>query len=570
MNQKNDKLELAFNQLRQEAEVALNQRPEINEQFSDSDLIKLLHELQVYKIELEMQNQELRQAHAIMELSRDQLRDRYLDLYDFSPVGYLTLNHQNLITEINLTAARLLGEDRKNLMLRRFWLLVAPENRDDCHRFLQYAEQHAGQQSCELKLQRSDGSRFDVRLNCLRLGESEWRIAFTDITDLKRNEAQLAEQTQKLREADRRKDEFLAMLAHELRNPLAPIRNAVEVLKVADVNPQRLAWCIDMIDRQVEHMVWIMDDLLDVSRISRGVIELKMEPIPIKDFILPAIETCQPLIDARRQTFRLELPQENLWVEGDRVRLTQIISNLINNAAKYTQEGGHIELTAELSGDEVCIHIYDSGCGIDSVELPYLFDLFYQAERNLDRSQGGLGIGLSLAHSLMTKHGGKLQAFSEGKGKGSEFVVSLPHCSRLELATNNAVSAPSPILGELHILIVDDNRDAAESLALLLESDGYRIQIAGDGLAALKMAKRDRPDALLLDIGLPGLDGYSVAREIRLSTELGRPVLIAMTGYGQYADREKAYQAGFDEHLVKPVDIDILRKVLIKHLAAPD
>ncbi|MGZ4960737.1 MAG: ATP-binding protein [Methylomonas sp.] len=568
MNKKNDKLEPPFRQLRQEAEAALNQSFEISKNSNDSDSIKILHELQVHKIELEMQNQELRQAHAIMELSRDQLRDRYLDLYDFAPVGYLTLNHQNLITEINLTAARLLGEERKKLMLRRFMLLVATENRDDCHRFLQYAQQYAGRQTCELKMLRSDGSEFDARLDCLRVEDREWRIAFTDITDLKRNQSQLTEQTektQKLREANRCKDEFLAMLAHELRNPLAPIRNSVEILKHADVNPERLAWCTSIIERQVEHLVRMMDDLLDVSRISHGMIELKMERLPIRDFILPAVETCQQLIDTRRQTFRLEVPQDDLWVAGDRIRLTQVISNLINNAAKYTHEGGHIELKAELSGDDVCIHICDSGCGIDPKELPHLFELFYQVDRSIDRSQGGLGIGLSLVHKLVVNHGGNIQAFSKGLGQGSDFVIRLPRLimSPSTAAPITAVTA-APSSNKLRILVVDDNRDAAESLALLLKNEGHQVLTEFDGISAYETARTERPDLILLDIGLPGMDGYAVAHALRQDHELERTRLIALSGYGQSDDREKSSISGFDEHWVKPVGIEKLRILLAK------
>ena len=229
-----------------------------------------------------------------------------------------------------------------------------------------------------------------------------------------------------LQDADQRKDEFLAMLAHELRNPLAPIRNAVEIQKIANTDPARITWCTDIIDRQIKHLTGLVDDLLDVSRISRGLIELKKETLEIRDFIQPAVETNQPLIDARRQEFSMTLPPEPLWVEGDRIRLAQIVSNLINNAAKYTQEGGLSGLSVELSEDEVCIRVTDNGCGIDPADLSNLFDLFYQVDRNLDRSQGGLGIGLSLVRSLVEMHGGDVQAFSAGRGQGSEFVVRLP------------------------------------------------------------------------------------------------------------------------------------------------
>lgn len=390
-------------------------------------------------------------------------------------------------------------------------------------------------------------------------------ISVEDITNRKQNEAHLAEQAWQLQETDRHKDEFLAMLAHELRNPLAPISNAVEILKLTDLEPARIAWCTDIINRQVKHLVRLVDDLLDVSRISRGLVELKKESLEVRYFILPAVETCQPLIDTRRHTFSLALPPEHLWVEGDRIRLAQVVSNLINNAAKYTEEGGHIGLSVEASGNEVCIHVSDNGSGIDPADLSHLFDLFYQADRNIDRSQGGLGIGLSLVHNLVVKHGGNVQAFSAGRGQGSEFVIRLP---RLILSPSTLPIIAAPVAtgpNKLRILVVDDNRDVVESLALLLESDGHQVLTAYDGISALEIARIERPVIILLDIGLPGMDGYSVAQALRRNNGLERTMLIALTGYGQPDDRKKSIASGFDEYLVKPGDIEKLRKLLASY-----
>ncbi|MGZ5575516.1 MAG: PAS domain S-box protein [Methylobacter sp.] len=376
-----------------------------------------------------------------------------------------------------------------------------------------------------------------------------------DITDRKRAE-------KALRLADRRKDEFLAMLAHELRNPLAPIRNAVEIQKCANMDPARIAWCTNIIDRQINHLTGLVNDLLDISRISRGLVELKKETLEIRDFIQPAVETNQPLIDTRRQEFSMTLPLEPVWVEGDRIRLAQVVSNLINNAAKYTEEGGRIGLSVELSGDDVCIDVTDSGCGIDSANLSSLFDLFYQADRHLDRSQGGLGIGLSLVRSLVEKHGGDVRAFSAGQGQGSEFVIRLPRLIVSNPATVFTTELTAPDLEKLRILVVDDNQDIAESLALLLEIDGHQVQTANNGFTALEIARAERPDVILLDIGLPGMDGYSVAQALRQDHGFERTLLIALTGYGQSDDRKKSHAAGFDAHLVKPVNIETLRKLL--------
>jgi PAS domain S-box-containing protein len=386
-----------------------------------------------------------------------------------------------------------------------------------------------------------------------------------DITEHKQNEAHLAEQAWQLQETDRRKDEFLAMLAHELRNPLAPISNAVEILKRTDLEPAQVARCTDIINRQVKHLARLVDDLLDVSRINRGLVELKKEPLEIRDFILPAVETCQPLIDTRRHTFSLALPPEPVWVEGDQIRLAQVVSNLINNAAKYTEEGGHIGLSVEASGSEVCIHVSDNGSGIDPADLSHLFDLFYQADRNIDRAQGGLGIGLSLVHNLVALHSGNIQAFSAGRGQGSEFVVRLPRLI-LSPSTSPMTAAPAaPSSNKHRILVVDDNRDVTESLALLLESEGHQVLTAYDGISALETAQIERPDIILLDIGLPGMDGYSVAQALRQNHELERTMLIALTGYGQPDDRKKSSASGFDEHLVKPIDIEKLRKLLASY-----
>ncbi|MGD0960661.1 MAG: PAS domain S-box protein [Methylomonas sp.] len=390
-------------------------------------------------------------------------------------------------------------------------------------------------------------------------------VSAEDITSRKLNEEKLAEKTQKLYESDQRKDQFLAMLAHELRNPLAPIRNAAEILKRTDLEPDRIAWCSRIIDRQTEHMVGIVDDLLDVSRINRGLIELNKESLDIRDVILPAIESCRPLIDAKRHEFRLQLPPEPLWVEGDRIRLTQVVANLINNAAKYTEEGGRINLSVELSEEMVCIKVLDNGCGIDPADLPNLFDLFYQTDRNLDRSQGGLGIGLSLVKNLVAKHGGNVRALSAGRGQGSEFVVRLHrHVLDKPVAVCTAALTVPP-QKKLRILLVDDNRDAAESLAIVLKIDGHHVQTAYDGPAALELARAERPDVILLDIGLPGMNGYEVAQEIRRYGELERTLLIALTGYGQRNDLEKSRAAGFDAHLVKPPNLEMLRKLLAEH-----
>ncbi|MGZ5000425.1 MAG: ATP-binding protein [Methylomonas sp.] len=535
---------------------------DVSQKPGNDDKEAMLHELQVHQIELEMQNEALQNTQRILQESLA----RYSDLYDSSPVGYISLNGKNQITELNLTSVELLGLGDKNIEQKGFLHYIAPESRDDWHRHFHRMLFDGGRASCELIMRRQDASTFPARLDCLLVENSEpslsLRVALTDITEIRQNMDQLAEQSRQLREADRSKDQFLAMLAHELRNPLAPIRNAVQILKFAQTATSRIEWCGDVIERQVEHLVRIVDDLLDVSRINRGQIELKKESMELRDFIHPAVEACQPLIDARRQKFSLALPSQPLKIEGDRIRLSQVISNLINNAAKYTEEGGSLGLTAELDGNQICIRVYDSGCGIDQADLPRLFDMFYQADRNLDRSQGGLGIGLSLVQRLIEEHGGQVQAFSAGRGHGSEFVIRLPLQKNPEadFIGNKALETANE--RKLRILVVDDNRDAADSLSVLLKLEGHTVKTAYDGRAALAMAQSESPEVMLLDIGLPEIDGYKVAATLRRDKEAKGARLIAMTGYGQPQDQEKSFASGFDAHLVKPVDFGSLMKLL--------
>ncbi|WP_161786368.1 PAS domain S-box protein [Methylobacter sp. BBA5.1] len=366
----------------------------------------------------------------------------------------------------------------------------------------------------------------------------------------------------KLKEIDRRKDEFLAMLAHELRNPLAPISNAARLMKCPKLDEARLAWCRDVIDRQVEQLVRLVDDLLDVSRISRGKIELKKDRLEVSAVIQRAVETSQPLMEARRHAFSVQLPPEPVYIEGDLVRLSQVVSNLLNNAAKYTGAGGQIMLSVETVDNDILIRVRDSGRGIDPSALPNLFQLFYQVDSTIDRAEGGLGIGLALVKSLVTMHGGEVWATSAGRHQGSEFVVRLP-----ALPPASKIPAPlpkelAPAQNPLRILVVDDNRDAAQTLSLLLTGEGHTVQLAYDGLTGLQAALTAPPQVMLLDIGLPGMDGYTVARTLRRHPGLDMTHLVALSGYGREVDRERAQAAGFNNYLTKPVNFDELQAVL--------
>ncbi len=386
-----------------------------------------------------------------------------------------------------------------------------------------------------------------------------------------------------LKEINQRKDEFLAMLGHELRNPLAPIRSAAQILRVhASGNPE-LEWARAVIDRQTRHLARLVDDLLDVSRIVRGQIVLQREEVDLAEIVAHGVETSRPLIRSRRHQLHVALPATPVRLHGDLTRLAQVLANLLNNAAKYTDEGGDIWLVAERAGTEAVVRVRDTGAGIAPTLLPRIFELFAQAERTLDRSQGGLGIGLTLVKLLVEMHGGTVEATSAGLGAGAEFVVRLPAIpivdragdleSRREDAAglpeqqphrrkNSSVAIADRHPGAMRILVVDDNVDAADSTAMLLSLDGYETQSVHSAQAALDAAVLMQPDVVLLDIGLPEMDGYDVARRLRAMPNVVSPTIVALTGYGQPADRDRAARAGFDEFLVKPVEATVLDGLL--------
>jgi two-component system CheB/CheR fusion protein len=381
-----------------------------------------------------------------------------------------------------------------------------------------------------------------------------------DITDRKQLEEQLRQRAAELADADRRKDEFLAMLAHELRNPLAPIQNAVQIMRASRLDDARLRWARDVVERQVQQLARLVDDLLDVSRITRGKIKLQKERIDLAMVVARAIETSRPLIEARRHELSVTLPTTSLWLLADPTRLAQVLANLLNNAAKYTAEGGRIWLSAEREAAGVTVRVRDTGMGMPADLVPRLFQPFIQADRALDRSQGGLGIGLTLVKTLVELHGGSVSACSAGPEQGSEFSVRLPIAEGEQPSAGNgpSLSLAQEAAGSSgvsrRVLVVDDNADAAHSLALLLQMEGHQVEVVHDGLQALVVAQAQGPEVVLLDIGLPQMDGYEVARRLRRQPGLERAVLVALTGYGQEEDRRRSQEAGFDEHLVKPVE----------------
>jgi PAS domain S-box-containing protein len=415
----------------------------------------------------------------------------------------------------------------------------------------------------EVDIERPDGSRITALVNIDPIWGAGGIIVgainiFLDMTPLKQAQ-------QRLSEAARRKDEFLATLAHELRNPLAPIRNGLQILRMSGQAGAAAEHVHEMMERQLTHMVRLVDDLLEVSRISRGKIDLKRERVALSTIINHALETCRPFIEAGEHQLQVSLPEEPVMVEGDLVRLSQVFSNLFNNAAKYTDKGGKIEITLEHAGAEAIVRVRDSGIGIPPDMLSRVFEMFAQVNDPERRGQEGLGIGLHLVKSLVRMHGGSVEAHSEGPGAGSEFIVRLPVAQADAAGTESGlVKAEATIAAQPvpRILCVDDNKDAADSLGMMLSFLGADVQTAYDGPSALEAARLGRPSIILMDLGMPGMDGCEVARAIRRDPAHRDVLLIAMTGWGQAEDRRRSREAGFDHHLVKPVDFAALRALL--------
>jgi PAS domain S-box-containing protein len=382
-----------------------------------------------------------------------------------------------------------------------------------------------------------------------------------DVTERRRLTDDLRRLAADLSDADRRKNEFLAMLAHELRNPLAPLSNAVQVLRRAGLGEEKVAAAISMLERQTGHLTRLVEDLLDVSRITQGKIELRRERVELNALVALAAEAAGPLYERMKHQLSVSLAARPLHVDADPTRLAQVVGNLLTNAAKFTDHGGRVEIAVEDRGDEAAIHVRDHGIGIAPHQLPRLFDLFMQVDTSLERSRDGLGIGLTLVRSLVTMHGGRVEARSDGIGHGSEFVVHLPVVSAMA-ETRPAPAAPAGPRQRRLVLVVDDNEDGAESLALLLQLEGHETHVAHDGQQGVEAAERLRPDVVLLDIGLPVVNGYEACRKIRSQPWGTDMVLLAVTGWGQHEDLLRSQEAGFTGHLVKPVDAAALLKIL--------
>ncbi len=493
--------------------------------------------------------------------------------------GAASLSADGTVLYCNKSFAALLGIPQAKVGGRPFAEFIAPPDRTAWRDTLLTAQ--TSQSQGELRLQPAVGPAVPVHLalNALPLsGAVALGMVVTDLTERRRQEATerllvreeaaraIAEEVaRRAQEADRKKDEFLAVLAHELRNPLAPIRNAAQVMKIKGLPDQTTRNARDVIERQVDHLSRLVDDLLDVSRITRGKITLQTARLALEAVLTSAVEASRPVIETAGHTLSVELPPDPLYLEGDLTRLSQVFGNLLVNAAKYTDRGGRIRLTARREGSDVVVSVADTGIGIPADHLPKLFEMFSQVDPALERTQGGLGIGLSLVKGLVGMHGGSVAARSEGLGRGSEFVVRLPLAIEPPPTRrpDPEADAGAPAAGSRRrVLVADDNIDAAESLAEMLTVMGHEVRTAHDGQAAVEAAAAFRPEVILLDIGMPRLNGYEAARRLRQLAWGGEVLLVALTGWGQEEDKRRAEEAGFDRHFTKPVAVAALTKLL--------
>jgi PAS domain S-box-containing protein len=492
---------------------------------------------------------------------------RYRRLFQTAKDGILILDaNTGKIIDANPFMSGLLGYEQDEFVGKELWQIGLFKDIGESQAAYRELREKGYIRYDRLPLQTRRGGQVEVEFvsNVYQVdGRLVAQCNIRDISERSRLERQMQEQAAALADLHRRKDEFLAMLSHELRNPLAPILNAVQLLRLQGDENLIHQQARSMIERQVGQLARLIDDLLEISRISTGKIHLHQDRMDMRSVVERAVDTARPLIDRRRHEFTVSLPPDPVWLHADATRMEQVVVNLLNNAAKYTDEGGQLWLTVRQEGDHAVLRVRDTGVGIAPELLARVFDLFTQDDRSLDRSQGGLGIGLSLVQRLVEMHGGGVEAHSAGLGRGSEFVVRLPVL--LSPAPPPQPTFPEPAEQPAHgwrVLMVDDNVDTAESMAKLLRMSGHDVRTAYDGPATLEVAEAYRPNVVLLDIGLPGMNGYEVARRLRLHPQFKNVRLVAMTGYGRESDIQLAQEAGFDCHMVKPVDLEKVHELL--------
>jgi two-component system CheB/CheR fusion protein len=545
-------------ELRQRAEERLRRTRADGPRGAGSEDLRLAHELRVHQIELELQNEELRSSRAELEAALD----RYTQLFDFAPVAYVLVAPDGRIRSANFAAARMLGKERGRLAGVRLSALLAPEDADCLHRLMSTAAAGSGREdapeSCEVKLERGQagpGDARDVRITASELAGTAGPgvlLAIEDVTARRRAE-------QALRDESHHKDEFLATLSHELRNPLGPIRNGLYLLERLPPGCEQSQRAMGVVERQLGHLTRIVEDLLDVTRIARGKIRLARGPVELAELVRRTMDDHRGGFEERGVGLQGRLDGGPYWVDGDPTRLVQILGNLLGNAEKFTGRGGRVEVDLRREGAAVALAVRDDGIGIAPEVRDRLFEPFSQGPQALDRTRGGLGLGLSMVKGLVELHGGTIALASGGHGKGAEFTVRLPAILAPKAAQGETASHPA---AHHSVLVIEDNDDAATSLKQVLELCGHDVRVAPDGPTGLALAHEQRPEIVICDIGLPGMDGYEVARALRADAAARDAFLIALTGYARPDDARRAAEAGFDRHLGKPPPLDKLETLL--------
>lgn len=492
------------------------------------------------------------------------LEDAIEQVIDQAPVGYVQADRLGRITHVNRRWCDMLQYTEAQMLERSIQDLIHPEDMPRALAALEHLAQGGDNFCIDKRYVRRDGATLwaTSSVTALRGADGQYQglvAVVLDVTRRKQQEMELQHLAQELSETDRRKSEFLATLAHELRNPLAPLAQALHMLRL-DANAESVKRSCEIMERQLRHLVRLVDELLDVARIARGKIALRPAATPLQDVVQCALDLSAPLVRRHRHELTVRLPAEPVYLHADATRLAQVLGNLLNNAAKYTPEGGRIALEAWTRDTSAAISVRDNGVGIPPEDLPHIFDLFTQVGRSLDMAQGGLGIGLALARQLVQLHGGRISAHSEGLGRGSVFTVELPTCAAPQRTpTQSSGELPPPCQG-LRVLVVDDNVDGANTLASLLQTYGHTTEVAYDGANALVQAQRFAPQAAFLDLSMPGMDGFELARQ--LHQRHAGIALVALTGWAGEADKARSLANGFAAHLSKPVDLAALQAIL--------
>ena len=543
--------------LRQRAEDRVEGVGDDIDRMSREQLRRLAHELKVHEIELQLQNEELRNAQLLLAQSHD----RYADLYDFAPVAYLSLGTDSTILECNLMAARLLDDQRGRIVGHRLAPVLNRESQEDLHRLLLAVAESGEQRACGLNLRRCDGTHLPVWFEATLAHGTTGTARQFRCTMFDRSEQARAEEA--LRDADRRKDEFLAVLAHELRNPLVPITNAVAILDHECASGPDKRAALQMLDRQTRQLGRLVEDLLDISRISRGEVQLHHSQVELGTLLTEVAEAAAPQIAEAGVRFSFAPPSFPVWVRADPVRLTQVFANLVSNAVKFTGPDGLVAIGVRQHGAQALVEVSDSGRGIAAQDLPHLFGKFTRVGEVGQGRAPGHGIGLWLSQDLVHLHGGRIEAASGGVGEGTRMSVWLPASQQPEAATATTDLAESPAAAvKRRILVVDDDRAVADSSAMLLRLHGQAVDAAYDGAGAIAAAQRFHPDVVLIDIGLPLMDGIDACRALRQLPGGDQMTIVAVTGWSDEENRRKSIAAGFDAYLVKPVVWDELQRIV--------